>query len=247
MTTQAYVVRHAERIDRVDKNWLRKAGHQRDDDPHLSPKGELQIQRLAARFVPKAECIAQIFCSPFIRCVQTANAVATAVNDKRRSCGLPPLRLCVEPGICEFMFRFPPKFLSVQELSERFPLIDPTYTPVCATFDLTYEPSEELGWDRSDRAMRTLMARLDEQRTQSGNTIVLVGHGASCIGMSQALGGSGTFQNLCTVTKFERTSAPPPSSSPQQPADGPASTSSWICKYTGDSSHLPRELKAEKW
>ena len=38
-----YLVRHGDRIDSADPDWLSKAGHGRREDPHLSARGHAQV------------------------------------------------------------------------------------------------------------------------------------------------------------------------------------------------------------
>ena len=53
------------------------AGHARRDDPHLSPHGERAAAELAANLKAQtAFPIAHVVSSPFVRCMQTADAVA---------------------------------------------------------------------------------------------------------------------------------------------------------------------------
>ena len=102
-----WIARHGNRQDFVDPHWARRAG--RPHDPGLSPDGELQARELAERL--SGEGIEAVYCSPFLRTVQTAHAVAELL-------GLP---LQIEHGACEWLnpewFSRAPDFLSPEELS----------------------------------------------------------------------------------------------------------------------------------
>ena len=71
-----WIARHGNRIDFVHPEWFNTA--KRRYDPHLSDDGILQAQQLANRLI--GENITQIFTSPFLRTVQTANEVAKVLD-----------------------------------------------------------------------------------------------------------------------------------------------------------------------
>ena len=91
-STRIIVARHAERADDVDVGWT---AHDDGfpDDPPLTPFG-LEQAALLAQTLLKARPNLDVVCtSPFLRCVQTADAVA-------RAFGLP---LRVEHGLYEHL------------------------------------------------------------------------------------------------------------------------------------------------
>eukprot|EP01006_Ploeotia_vitrea_P053830 TRINITY_DN67821_c4_g2_i2.p1 TRINITY_DN67821_c4_g2~~TRINITY_DN67821_c4_g2_i2.p1 ORF type:complete len:197 (-),score=16.71 TRINITY_DN67821_c4_g2_i2:316-906(-) len=142
------ITRHGARIDNGpdrDPSWLQKAGHGRKDDPHLSPSGELACAELAKRLSTVAPKIEHIITSPFLRCVQTATIIASAL-------GLP---IKVEPGICEVLLTYPPGFLSTPELAKQFSNIDISYTPVTTREDLKAEFGDAAAAKRAQRAAQT--------------------------------------------------------------------------------------------
>jgi hypothetical protein len=47
---------------------------------------------------PKYKNVAGVYCSPFLRCVQTISKMIPSLQ-----CSHAPLRICVEPSVCEFM------------------------------------------------------------------------------------------------------------------------------------------------
>lgn len=88
-----WIVRHGERIDSVDKSW--KTTAERPHDPPLTPLG---IEQAAASGrALRGHRLDVIFTSPFLRCVQTALAIAEAL-------GPDAPRIQVEPGLGEWLF-----------------------------------------------------------------------------------------------------------------------------------------------
>ena len=83
--TVVYLTRHGARIDSEDHRWLSKCSHNRRDDPHLSDEGNVGAQELAQRMIDLQQKegwnILHIVSSPYIRCVETANAVAKALHN----------------------------------------------------------------------------------------------------------------------------------------------------------------------
>lgn len=211
-----YVTRHGARIDNSpvdsDSSWMRKAGHRRRDDPHLSPSGEAAAVELARRLKStKGDEPAVIVTSPFVRCVQTADAVAAALD----------LKIVVENGICEVLSTFPPGLLSLEELAARFPRIDTTYSPVVTRDELRVEYSDGQAAARARSATLAVCDKL-------GGNLLFVGHGASCLGIVAAFGGSG-YIGYTTLSHFRREK------------DG----ESWrLVGELGDASHLTDQRTA---
>ena len=99
------VIRHAERHDRENPSWSALAS--RPQDSPLSERGKGQAKRLGKWLygrLPINKPLA-IFCSPFIRCVQTADAIASELEGLQRE-GLhtaSATQICIEPGLMEDM------------------------------------------------------------------------------------------------------------------------------------------------
>ena len=72
MSQIVWIARHANRLDFVYPDWFLTA--KRRYDPPLSDDGMIQAQQLAKRL--KGKKITHIFASPFLRTIQTANAIA---------------------------------------------------------------------------------------------------------------------------------------------------------------------------
>jgi broad specificity phosphatase PhoE len=162
-----WIVRHGERRDFVDPSWASRAA--RPEEPPLAPRGVAQARALARRL--RGEHIAHVFSSPFLRCVQTAQHVAAALD----------LRIKIEPGLSEWLspawFPQPPKLLSLDELARRFPRVDRTYR---ARGSAQYGESGDAALERSGATARRLV---DEFRGH----LLLVGHGASVLGATVGL------------------------------------------------------------
>merc|ERR1719195_217669 len=181
-----FLTRHGARIDKEDRGWLRKAGHGRHDDPHLSQGGEVGSQELAARMleIHQDTPVAHIVSSPFVRCVQTAKPVAEAL-------GLP---IKIEPGICEVLTTFPPGFLDTAELRQSYEAVDPAYESVVSRGQLSAEFGDGQAARRAARAVLAVRERLRGR-------IVFIGHGASCLGIAEAFGGGG-YVGYTSLTHF---------------------------------------------
>ncbi|MDJ0619111.1 MAG: histidine phosphatase family protein [Calothrix sp. MO_192.B10] len=205
MTQTVWIARHANRLDFVNPEWFLTA--ERRYDPPLSDDGMVQAQQLAQRL--KNEKIDHIFASPFLRTVQTANAIAQTLD----------LPIKLETGLSEWLnpdwMTEEPERLSTPALAEQFPSIDTSYTPhIAATYPETLTQSRE----RSGITARCLAAEYSPQH------ILLVGHGASvkgaAIGLVGDIADNGDKVRLCSLFKVVR----------QNPG--------WLLELRGDTSHL---------
>lgn len=151
-----WIARHGNRQDFVNPDWRRTAT--RPDDPGLSDDGLCQAQELAQHL--QHEPIDHIFASPFLRTVQTAAPVATALN----------LPLKLESGLGEYLspklFTATPQKLSLPQLKAQFPQIDAHYQSL-VTPDFPESWSQLL--ERVGHTTQQLVT------TYSGN-LLLVGH-----------------------------------------------------------------------
>jgi len=204
MTQTVWIARHGNRIDFVNPDWFLTA--ERRYDPHLSDDGVVQAQQLAQRL--KQESIAQIFASPFLRTVQTANEVAEVLD----------LPIKLESGLSEWLnpvwMKAKPERLSLKALAELYPRIDLGYTSrIIAEYPETGEKALE-------RAGETARILADEFFPED---ILLVGHGASVMGATMGLVGgiakSEVNAALCCLVKIVR-------------------QDQWVMELNGDISHL---------
>lgn len=76
MEQSIWLVRHGHRQDFAHPEWFETALHRYD--PPLSEQGFKQVKKLAQRLAK--EKIDHIFCSPFLRAIQTAYPMAKALN-----------------------------------------------------------------------------------------------------------------------------------------------------------------------
>jgi len=111
-----WLVRHGLREDH-QKFGVAESRRIHIDDPELSDNGEKQAQELAEYFANKK--VAHIFCSPFLRCLQTIEPVVERLN----------LPLKIEYGIRESFteFKREPQIMTPAEMCAQFPKIDKTY------------------------------------------------------------------------------------------------------------------------
>ncbi|MDZ8080180.1 MAG: histidine phosphatase family protein [Nostoc sp. SerVER01] len=205
MSQIVWIARHANRLDFVNPDWFLTA--ERRYDPPLSDDGTIQAQQLAKRL--KGEKIAHIFASPFLRTVQTANAVAEVLN----------LPIKLETGLSEWLnpawMTEEPERLSTLALAELFQTIDLSYTPrIAANYPETHEKVRE----RSGQTARCLANEFFP------DNILLVAHGASVLGAAMGLVGeiakTEVKASLCSLVKVVR----------QEPE--------WLLELKGDTSHL---------
>ncbi len=205
MSQIVWIARHANRLDFVNPDWFLTA--ERRYDPPLSDDGMVQAQQLAKRL--KRENISHIFASPFLRTVQTASAVAEALN----------LPIKLETGLSEWLnpvwMTEEPERLSTSALAELFPRIDTSYTSrIAAKYPETHEKVRE----RSGQTARCLATEFFPE------DILLVAHGASVLGGAMGLVGdiakTEVKASLCSLVKVVR----------EEPE--------WLLELTGDTSHL---------
>lgn len=205
MSQIVWIARHANRLDFVNPDWFLTA--ERRYDPPLSDDGFVQAKQLAERL--KKEKIAHIFASPFLRTVQTANAVAEELD----------LRIRLETGLSEWLnpawMTEEPERLSVPALKELFPRIDSSYTPRIAA---KYPETHEQVRSRSGQTARCLATEFFPEH------ILLVAHGASVLGAAMGLVGdvakTEVKASLCSLVKVV--------------LQGPE----WLLELKGDTSHL---------
>jgi broad specificity phosphatase PhoE len=205
MSQIVWIARHANRLDFVNPDWFLTA--ERRYDPPLSEDGFVQAKQLARRL--KQEKITHIFASPFLRTVQTANAVAEVLD----------LPIKLETGLSEWLnpawMTEEPEKLSTPALSELFPRIDTSYTPQIAA---KYPETHEQVRARSAQTARCLASEYFP------HDILLVAHGASVLGSAMGLVGdiakTEVKASLCSVVKVVR----------REPE--------WLLELKGDTTHL---------
>jgi bisphosphoglycerate-dependent phosphoglycerate mutase len=72
-----FVMRHGERLDDADPSWVPRTD--RPWDPPLTERGKQQAWEVGKRLRTEGWGITRVVVSPFLRCVQTAAQVVTAL------------------------------------------------------------------------------------------------------------------------------------------------------------------------
>lgn len=204
-----WIARHANRQDFADPDWAATAD--RPHDPGLSPGGEEQAQQLARR-VTDLE-VDRILSSPFLRCVQTAHYAADATAHP----------VVLEPGLGEWAnpdwFDTAPDTLSPSTLSSRYERVtrhDPCQAP-------SFPESKREAMTRFGTTAACLTTRYADE------TLLLVGHGITMIGVLRGLVGPEVPDPGCPLaclTKVVR------------------SDDDWTIRFRNDTSHLENGARA---
>lgn len=182
-----WIARHGVRQDYKNKLWAKTADF--PDDPGLSPNGIIQAKELAERL--KNESIKHIFCSNFLRTIETASQTANVLG----------LRLKIEAGIGEWYKReyfdpTGPVLIPIQEKIKRFPEIDISYSSgVYPVFPETFDEMES----RVGKAVEHILQNFSED-------MLLVGHGGSVDASVRFLVGEKVEidSSLCCICKVVR-------------------------------------------
>lgn len=167
--TMVWLVRHGQRAD-VDPAWQPRRCHH--TEVPLSSLGEAQAAATGARLA--REGLAAMVASPYLRAVQTADAIARAAG------------LCVgiERGAMEWQnpawFPSRPPLESPRALAARFAAIDPSYRSLVRP---RWPETLEQVRARMARTIRRLVAAFE-------GPLLVVGHGATVLHMAQALLGA---------------------------------------------------------
>ena len=126
-------MRHGERGDAVDKDWKKSAAR-----PHDPPLTALGLQQAAAMGQAlRGHRLDAIFTSPFLRCMQTATAIAAAIGP-----GAPLIR--VEPGLGEWLFN---RWFSAQPMDAQMAIGELQRTHGSGMLDAAHVPL----WDTEQR------------------------------------------------------------------------------------------------
>ena len=197
-----WIARHGNRLDFVKPHWFNTA--KRRYDPPLSEDGFVQAKQLGKRL--QKENIGHIFASPFLRTIQTASEVAKILD----------LPIKLEAGIGEWhnphWMSENPEIHPRELLEKDYPYIDWSYS----SYLVPKYPEMEV-------TMMKRMAEVAEKVVRDySQEILLVGHGASVIGLTEGLTkATPTFKaSLCCLVKLVKIN------------------DKWEIKLGGDTSHL---------
>lgn len=164
-----YLVRHGQRIDAVNKQWHKDGDNKYD--PYLSQLGVWQAQRLGERL--QGNVIDHIISSPYLRALQTAQAVAEQL-------GMP---FVVEAGVGEWMGRAmmaqAPAIPLAATRAERFANMDTSYS---SAIDPVWPETVPQVFDRYRAAMQHLLGAFS-------SNLLIVGHGRVVTGVPHVLTG----------------------------------------------------------
>ncbi len=161
-----WLVRHGQRQD-TNPTWRPRVCHH--TEVPLSPVGQAQADALGQRLagVP----IDHLFCSPYLRAVQTASAIVRHTKH--------PIK--IEHGAMEWqnIAWFPklPPLQSVEELAQQYPAIDTSYK---SCVQPVWPETQEQARSRLGQTAKELVRQFE-------GSILVVGHGLTVVGMAGAL------------------------------------------------------------
>ncbi|XP_039375590.1 ubiquitin-associated and SH3 domain-containing protein A isoform X1 [Mauremys reevesii] len=191
------VMRHGERVDHVfGKSWIQQCltadgKYHRADlnfpaslpkrrdgikhfeyDPPLSCCGVFQSRLVGEALLEKQETVSHVYCSPALRCIQTAQHVLEGLKLEQK------IKIRVEPGLFEWTKweanKIIPSFMALTELTEATYNIDPSYR---CTFPLSsLVPSES--YEEYVSRCSAVIKQIVSDCTSNG-IILIVGHGSS--------------------------------------------------------------------
>ena len=178
-----WIARHGHRFDFAYPEWFLTAD--RRYDPALSDEGFVQVQQLANRL--KQEPIDHLFCSPFLRAIQTAQPIAQLLD----------LPLKIERGLGEWLnpdwMTEYPQTSPLEELIQKYSIDQPYSSRLIPTYP------------ESESAMMQRMASIAGQLvTEFSGNLLLVGHGATVGGITAGLMGENLIWQapLACLTKI---------------------------------------------
>ena len=180
-----WVVRHGMRMDFVDNEWVLSA--EKPYNPPLAPVGLIQAEETAERL--KLEDIDHIFASPFLRTLQTANALAEKKGEM----------INVEAGLSEWLktreFSQMPDFYNTEDLKKQFPLINTDYKSIIYP---EYPENQESLDSRTEKTLESITGKYS-------GSILIISHGSPIKSIFKTLTGAvpDEFQPMCSVTCFD--------------------------------------------
>jgi broad specificity phosphatase PhoE len=180
-----WLARHANRQDFADPDWAATAD--RPHDPGLAPDGVEQANKLARRVEELG--VDRVLSSPFLRAVQTATPVAEAIDE--------PVYL--EPGLGEWQnpdwFDAMADTLPPSTLADRFDSVTLAHT---SCREPSFPESRHESLARLGATGRCLAERYEEE------TLLLVGHGMTVLGVLHGLIGSDVPDPGCPLASLTR-------------------------------------------
>lgn len=162
-----FLARHGSREDSENPEWAHVA--ENPYDPGLSATGKREARRLGQRLA--RERISYLYCSPYLRTVQTAQFCALALK----------LPIRIEAGFGEWLnagwFTHRPRTVSLHELKRRFQSIDENYLSLV----------EPVFPETNEESIRRFGLTIAQVLRQTDDGILIVGHGATIEGVGERL------------------------------------------------------------
>lgn len=198
MFESIYVVRHGIRQDMEDPTWITRSD--RPLDPPLSANGRRQADEVAK--VLRSARLTHIFCSPFLRTVQTADAIA-------RLAGVP---VFIEDGFCETLDPGwgrrsvlplqpdtpigPPSILAKADAAAQYATVQPAYQAA------VHPRYPELTHDAICQRMEQTLAAIIPQFTGIG---LIVTHSGvmDCVGQYLTGSAAGMDSRMAAINRFD--------------------------------------------
>ncbi|XP_043936974.1 ubiquitin-associated and SH3 domain-containing protein B [Protopterus annectens] len=203
-----YVCRHGERMDVVfGKYWLsqcfdakgkymrtnlnmpaslppRSTGYRDyDKDAPITVFGSTQARLIGEALLESNTAIDYIYCSPSLRCVQTAAGILKGLQQENK------LKMRIEPGLFEWTKwvsgNVLPAWLPVTELAAANFVVDTTYRPHIPVSKLVVSESYETYINRSCQVTKEILSECKNQ----GSNILIVAHASSLEACTRQLQG----------------------------------------------------------
>ncbi|XP_078674734.1 LOW QUALITY PROTEIN: ubiquitin-associated and SH3 domain-containing protein B-like [Branchiostoma floridae x Branchiostoma belcheri] len=201
---QLYILRHGERVDVVfGKRWMNSSFVNGDYVPHdlnlprklpsregsplsfaedspLTEMGWFQARLTGEAMRRTGVHISQVYSSPSLRCVQTADAVLDALGLR------PSMKIRVEPGLFEWLHFYKtsglPKFMTMKEFVDFGLNVDPAYHPTVKVSDWSWTEGIEQYYKRNHAVVQLILGSTE------GNVLICA-HAGSLDGCSRHLQG----------------------------------------------------------
>ena len=197
--TVIYLTRHGWREDWDNAEWKKTTSL--PYDPSLSNLGLKQAMELGIAL--SSAGVKRIYCSPYYRCVQTANEVANASATLSN-----PIPICLENGLSEKFSEVEakkhvagiPDRRSREELFPDCPHLDADYSSLVEKYAWVYE-TKEMVLERGKK----VSAVLGEIATRERGTFLIVTHASVLISLVRAFLDDDKLDirsAVCSITKL---------------------------------------------
>ncbi|KAK0058837.1 protein UBASH3A [Biomphalaria pfeifferi] len=198
-----FVVRHAERCDFAFKNWFERCFDAKNvytrfnlncpkqmipranckdfiKDCPLTVIGREQARLTGEALRETGQSISYIYCSPALRCVETAQEIMTAYGSH--------VKMCIEPSLFEWLGWYKPIlpiFMTPEELEVNGFAVDSSYTPYVQFESIPMTESVGEYYRRSHSFVNSVL----KKHKVAGGNILLVAHSGSLDACTRQLRG----------------------------------------------------------